>query len=935
MSLPGSSNCTTITLIKIMKKIFYLILINFAISFYAIAQKPTIDSSVYGKWPSLDNPAISSDGKYVSYYELTAQNRTLIIQEIHGGWKLRILNASSPVFTEKGDKLVFAKGADSLGVVRLGSYAIQYINNARSFQLTKSEKEQYLVYLVGSPKPGLIMQNLANGKQTLFTNVKSYFLSSDGTVMLMQRDAKVGNGMVSLDWVSLEDLTPLNIYKGTEPNNFTFDKSDNQLCFLTKAYDSKKEIYYYKTGMQQAQRLAWHFSAGVDSNFSITGISSFTFDGGGIFVDFQKEEHINKPSKDAVMVDVWSYTDFQLQSAQLANLDPNNNIFFRSQPSAYTSVININQGSIIQLAKQNEFVFANSNNCVLIYHYGGGSGEGNWNSKCVNFNYLVSTTTGNRTAIDLNSYYDLLSPDGKYALFFDEKKKNYFSYEISTGKVKDVTQSKLTNCIELSDSVYIGPQFIGWLDKGHTAIICDQNDIWKVNLATDISLVNLTNGYGRLHHIVFRLVRGDNHNFILPGGRVLLTAFDQTNKNNGFYSIDLNKQENPQLLTMGQYVYYGIQGAGGLAGEGSSISPMKARDAEAYIVSRMSAAESPNYFWTKDFKTFAPITDIHPERAYNWMTSELVNWKTFDDSVSQGILYKPENFDPKKKYPLIFYYYDKYSGGLNKFLEPEYSVGTLNIPEYVSNGYLVFVPDIHYKVGHTGESAFNSVVSAAKYLSKRSYIDSTKMGIQGHSFGGYETYYIVSHTNIFSAACAASGISDFTSDYLRLMLKAYSNFGWYEDGICRIGSTPWERPDLYIKNSPVFYLNNVTTPLLALANKNDDDVVFDQGLEVFLGMRRLGKKAWMLQYDNGSHTVSGDASKDFTIRMRQFFDHYLRGAPAPKWMVEGIPAKMKGIDNGLELEPPGVEPGPGLLTPEEQRKVDSLQYRKPITVTIN
>jgi dipeptidyl aminopeptidase/acylaminoacyl peptidase len=300
------------------------------------------------------------------------------------------------------------------------------------------------------------------------------------------------------------------------------------------------------------------------------------------------------------------------------------------------------------------------------------------------------------------------------------------------------------------------------------------------------------------------------------------------------------------------------------------------------------------------------------------MTSSLVTYPVSDGTFSCGILYKPENFDPQKRYPIIFHYYDKLSAGLHGYLKPDFDGGAINIPYYVSNGYLVFTPDIHYRTGYTGRSAFRSIVAAALYLSKLPWVDKRRMGLQGHSFGGYETNYVVTHTSLFAAACSGSSWADFVSAYndINRLGSGVSRQGMYEFDHERMGAPLWKMKSQYIENSPIFDADRVTTPLLMMNNKSDDDVSFHNGVAFFNALRRLGKKVWMLQYDGEKHAINDPiAAADFHIRMKQFFDHYLIGKPAPKWMVEGIPAKMKGIELGYELEPVGVEPGPGLALP--------------------
>jgi dipeptidyl aminopeptidase/acylaminoacyl peptidase len=216
------------------------------------------------------------------------------------------------------------------------------------------------------------------------------------------------------------------------------------------------------------------------------------------------------------------------------------------------------------------------------------------------------------------------------------------------------------------------------------------------------------------------------------------------------------------------------------------------------------------------------------------------------------------------------------------------------------------------------------------------YVESTKIGMQGHSFGGYDVNYLITHTHLFAAAMSGSGLSDFVSEY-GVLRRGASAQNDYEIGQMRVGATLWERPDLFIKNSPVFSADKVTTPVLLMNNINDVTVPFEQnGLEFFTALRRMGKKAWMLQYDEEGHILSKEENQmDLTIRMKQFFDHYLMGKPAPVWMTRGIPASQKGSVTGYEYDTGIKTPGPGLLSPEEQETMDSLQYRKPLTLSVN
>jgi dipeptidyl aminopeptidase/acylaminoacyl peptidase len=302
-------------------------------------------------------------------------------------------------------------------------------------------------------------------------------------------------------------------------------------------------------------------------------------------------------------------------------------------------------------------------------------------------------------------------------------------------------------------------------------------------------------------------------------------------------------------------------------------------------------------------ESYKILTDIKPQEHYNWLTTQLIRWKTFSGEVGEGVLYKPENFDSTKKYPIIFHIYEKFSNQINEFKKPELSNGEMNVPYFVSNGYLVFEPDIHYNIGYPGESAYDYVISAAKQLSKLTYIDSMKMGLQGISFGGYEINFIIANTKIFAAASSSAGICNLVSGYGSLRGSGISSQYIYETHQGRIGKTLWEKPDLYIKNSPIFNADRVSTPLLIMHNKGDQSVPWSQGIEWFTALRRLGKKVWMLEYDDEGHGIGGKNNMiDFSIRLKQFFDYYLECKSAPKWMTIGIPAILKKKETGLELD---------------------------------
>ncbi len=325
----------------------------------------------------------------------------------------------------------------------------------------------------------------------------------------------------------------------------------------------------------------------------------------------------------------------------------------------------------------------------------------------------------------------------------------------------------------------------------------------------------------------------------------------------------------------------------------------KAKQTDSLLFSLMSFQEYPELqLGNLSFEKTKTISNTNPQQKdYNWGTVELVHWNSFhkNDSLT-GLLYKPENFDSTKKYPMLVYFYEKYSDRLHYYYKPKPTASIIYPTEYASNGYIVFIPDVKYQVGYPAQGAYDCIVSGTDYLVKNNtYIDSTKIGIQGQSWGGYQVAQLITMTNKYKCAMAGAPVSN--------MFSAYGGIRWgsglsrafqYENGQSRIGKTIWEAPELYIENSPVFHLNKVETPLLIMHNDGDGAVPWYQGIELFTGLRRLQQPVWMLNYNGDQHNLRKLANKkDLSIRMKQFFDYYLKDEKQPSWMKDGRPALVK------------------------------------------
>jgi dipeptidyl aminopeptidase/acylaminoacyl peptidase len=503
--------------------------------------------------------------------------------------------------------------------------------------------------------------------------------------------------------------------------------------------------------------------------------------------------------------------------------------------------------------------------------------------------YFLDPLSGSRkqvaTKISGNAQ---LSPGARYIIYFDED--DWHTYNVATGKVTNVTGPATS--VHFEQETWSTPGdpgawgIAGWTKDDRSVLINDRFDIWEVDPTGAKPPVVLTDSTGRRENMTLRLLnlgRDEDERFVDVSKPAWLSAFDEDTKSSGFYRTRLDARRAPEKVVMAD-VRYG--------------NPSKARNADTYLVTKGTFVDFPNLYVGPDLTTLTRVSDANPwQKEYNWGTVELVTWTSMDGVPRQGLLYKPEDFDPSKKYPMIAYFYEDLSDGLHSYVPPN-GRNVINPTHYASNGYLVFEPDIHYEMGYPGPSAVKSIVPGVQKLLERGYVDPKKLGLQGQSWGGYQALYIITQTQMFAAAMAGAPVANMTSAYGGIRWGSGVNRSMqYEAGQSRIGKSLFEAPDLYIQNSPLFSLPRVTTPLFIMSNDMDDAVPWWQGIELFVGMRRLGKEAYLINYNNDVHNPQSRANqKDIAMRMQQFFDNKLKGAPLPEWMAKGIPAKDKGKD---------------------------------------
>lgn len=905
-----------------------------------IAGKPFIDSSTVNTWPFLgDFPRISNDGRYFKYnYNKGEENQNiLVVASIDTLWKIEIPGADyiTGYFSSDCKSFVF-KNDDTLFFLQLKSKAIRKVEKVSSLKLPDKNTGEWLAYQLKGESKIVILYNLISKQHAQFEGVENFSFNKNGSALVLKMTTiQADIATTSLKWISLPSCKILNIYECSYPANkptrsiggVTFSPNGYQIAFIVQNKDSTRlpeyinrttidpsptnnELWYYASDMNEAVLKANNLSECIPKGLSIY-TSNPMFSGDGKFIYFQLYQPFVQTEKPTgVQVDVWGYRDTLLQSAQL--VQP----FF----SRFSAVVSTTGSKIIQLTGPYESIRAYAEKAPFVVINYNTMDDRFW-LNTPDTNWLVSLVDGSRTKLPSGYKHYFFSPNGFYLIFFDLSDYNYYSYNLATKEISNISSTVQPGLLAFKLKFYYNypagfqypPVGVGaWEANDRSLLVYDQYDIWWLDPSGKLPASNLTKGVGRTSKTMFRLTYGmassNNPIIISENEPILLTALNSENKNNGFFTTTLNPKKPPHPLIYGPKVYdlsshnllpYNAQNFN----TGYGMAPVKAKNAQVWIIRQQSIAEAPNYFFTKDLKTFRQLTNFRPHEGYNWLSAELIKWEQPDGIIAQGILYKPENFDATKKYPVIFNYYQQRTHRFNQFPSPGYTIANIDVAWFVSRGYLVFTPDIYFKFGETGWSAYNTMVSAAHILAKLPYVDSLKMAINGHSVAGGLTNFLISKTNIFAAAIECAGTSNTISSALQLSGTANeeSRLGGAEFSLGNVSI--WQNPKKYVDVSPIMNADKIETPLLIMHNKKDGGVPWAQALELYLSLRRLEKPVWLLQYDKGDHSLWGtkEEAKDFTIRTTQFLDHFLKGVPPPKWMAKGIPAKLKGIDPGYEL----------------------------------
>ncbi|MYE16409.1 MAG: S9 family peptidase [Gemmatimonadetes bacterium] len=753
----------------------------------------------------------------------------------------------------------------------------------------------------------LVLLSLRTGDETRYDKVTDYFFAEEAPVLAFATSTSDGSGDGAYV-VALSDMTRHAVIEG-EGNYRQLAISDDgsQVAFLADRDDYEADqpeftLYHGAGPSWSGAPMANSATEGVPDGWWVSEDGNVSFSDGGGRVRFgtaprpEPEEEDDTLDDDKVTLDVWNWRDPYLQPMQLVQANQERN-------RTYAAVAHLDGGAVVQLGTPEvptvrfaaEGDPAHAVGATDVPYRQLVSWDGRYNDV-----YAIDVATGERRMVAerVKGFGGAsISPMGGYASWWDGEARHWMVAALDGGEA--ITASaEVAHAVwnELDDHPDLPPPYgpAVWTEGDNAIVFYDRYDAWRFEPASG-ETTNLTGGAGRESGTRFRYARTDFEDPAIAEGEALWQAFHYLGKQSGFHRGRTDRTATPEPVIMADKTFR-FRG--------------KADDADRWLITREDFREFPDLRVTGgegvdiDFSGMAKVSDANPQQAdYRWGSAEIVEWHSNDGTPLQGILFTPDGFDPSTQYPMMVYFYERMSDGVHQYRSPRPGGSSVSVPFYVSRGYVVFIPDIPYEIGYPGESALDAVVPGVLSLVARGFVKEDRIGVQGHSWGGYQIAYMITKTNLFAAAEAGAPVSNMTSAYGGIRWQSgMSRMFQYERTQSRIGGTLWESTNEYLHNSPVFYADKIHTPLLMMHNDEDGAVPWYQGIEMFVAMRRLQKPVWMLNYNGQGHGLSREADrKDWAIRMQQFFDHYLMDAPAPVWMEEGVPAILKGKTLGLKL----------------------------------
>ena len=908
--------------------------------------KPPITHDVYDSWRAIQDTTLSRDGVWL-IYALAPQDGDgeLVARNLRTGAERRHARGRDPVLTADGRFVIFAvapldaeldkakkdkkkpeeQPKAGVAVVNLETGDTFTAERVKSFKVpeessryvawhhepappVRREDEKEKAAAPGSrenektkekkkdPGTDLVVRDLTTGTNRTVSDVTDYAWAKDGTLIAYTISSKASEK----DGVYVQPpagsqralLTGKGHYKG-----LAIDQAGRQVAFVSDRDEQDRPAprfdLFLASTTGAAEKIVGSTTAGLPPGFAVSehGRVAFSKDGSRVFFGTAPAP-TPEPAEDApepLKVDLWHWKDPFLQTMQKVRAE-------QDKKQSFLAVGLLNGGRLskmVQLGSEEvPDVTLNEGSDVLLAASDVPYRQlVSWDSDYNDY-YVFNLRDGSKKRLVQKSGFDArLSPGGGYVLYYSDDNDGWHSVRLSDGADVNLTARLGLRFVDEEWDTPDAPRpygIAGWTEGDRSVLIYDRYDIWELR-PDGSSARMITGGTGRGQKIVFRLQRTDGQGEVRGGGPtragaderfikttepLLLTATDDRTKDSGLYRATWDAQLTRLMMV-----------------PAAVANVRKAKEADVYVFTQSRFDLFPD-LWVSDgsFAGARKVTDANPQQArFRWGKSELVDYVNADGKPLRATLVKPDDFDPSKKYPLMVYIYEQLTQNLHSYTAPAPS-HRVNASRYVSNGYVLLMPDIVYDTGYPGESAEKCVLPAVQTVLAKGFIDPKRIGIQGHSWGGYQITHLITRTNIFRAVEAGASVSN--------MISAYGGIRWesgrsrafqYEKSQSRIGAPPWTRPLQFIENSPIFWVEKVQTPYLTMHNDEDGAVPWYQGIEFFSALRRLGKEAYLFNYNGEKHGLTQrETQKHFTVHMAEFFDHYLLDRPRPEWMDKGV-----------------------------------------------
>ncbi|MGD8426373.1 MAG: prolyl oligopeptidase family serine peptidase [Balneolaceae bacterium] len=894
----------------IIRRLLGLTALYFLITNNIWAQKKKLEPRDYGQWQSISTTRLSADGKWFAYnISQVNEKGWLTIKKVgpHSVIDHKFMHALHPVFSQDSKWAAFLIGVSrskrkflnkqkkefhyKLGLMNLHTVQVDTFYNIRQFSFSNNGK--YLVMQKYKPEGAktkgtdLIIRNLERATNQLIGNVSEYAFDNSGNKLAVLLDAsnKLGNG-VHLYRLNSHKVTVLDS-DTTCYTNLAWNKDGSMLAFLKAqkmehTEDSTYQVYTFRNLNKSWDKQVFdqQHVANFPDSFRVVDYRNLSWseDNKTLFFGIKKYASIGKPQEPIISktdslgedlkpsnVEIWHWKDDDIQ--------PKQEIMAKEQSQKnYLSAWHLDSNKFVQIgSKKFEEVQLTGDQHHAV-GYDRTPYEPAFKEEWANI-YIINVNTGKREKILTQMERVYTSPAGKYLLYF--KDKNWWTYDIAHNKHINISKkidTHFEDFTRVNGRKHRRPFGFGkWNKKDLWVLAYDQYDVYKL-WADGSKQVKITSGAE--NKIRYRQVNLDNDSKGLSDdGTIYFSLYGKTTKNRGYASFE-NGETHP-LIYEPQFINHLVQ----------------ADSTQDYVYQVQTATDSPDYFHVgKLFRKPVQLTHTNPQQDdYYWAGDTLVTFTSDNGDRLEGRLLYPAHYEPGKKYPMITYIYEKRSQTLHRYSLPSRR-SPYNFRRYSSEGYFVFQPDIIYKLGKPGISAVNCVVPAVKKIIGTGMVNKDQIGITGHSWGGYQTTFISTQTDIFHSAVAGAPLTNMISMYN----SVYWNSGTTDARIFEInqGRFPdpwWQDWDNYLKNSPIFNLDHMETPLLVEFGTKDGAVDFNQGVELYNTMRRMQHPFVMLVYQGENHSLTRKENQiDYANRAFEWHEHYLRGKKAPEWIKQGL-----------------------------------------------